>query len=204
MPFRLSRRAFTLIELLVVIAIIAVLIGLLLPAVQKVREAANRASCQNNLKQLGLAVHNYHDSNNFFPPSRCHADGWGGTWAVYLMPYIEQDALYRQWDLQRLYYDQTDAARRVNIKTLFCPARRGPEVGFSVNERQNRAGGLSDYAANDGNGRQAEQETSVGVLVRGNDYRFTGSGSSQRLVSWKSMTNIAAVTDGTTNTALIG
>src|SRR4051812_18019993 len=96
-----SRRGFTLIELLVVMAIIAVLIGLLLPAVQKVREAANRTKCQNNLHQMVLGMHNYETARGFWPPAYKNTDtpqnfqispGWG--WGSYILPYIEQAPLY--------------------------------------------------------------------------------------------------------------
>src|SRR5262245_17985795 len=90
------RRGFTLIELLVVIAIIGVLIALLLPAVQQAREAARRIQCTNNLKQIGLAMHNYHDTVGSFPPAR-KGCCWG-TWNIFILPYIEQASLYNAWN----------------------------------------------------------------------------------------------------------
>lgn len=99
----MRRRGFTLIELLVVIAIIAVLIALLLPAVQQAREAARRSQCKNNLKQIGLALHNYHDTFNTFPPGQTHTNFQGGrsifwSWITFTLPYIDQAPLYSTID----------------------------------------------------------------------------------------------------------
>jgi prepilin-type N-terminal cleavage/methylation domain-containing protein len=117
------RAAFTLIELLVVIAIIAVLIALLVPAVQKVREAAARTQCQNNMKQIGLAVHGYHDQKKQLPYTRVDTRE---TTAVLILPYIEQGALYDRWDFKLEYYQQAPEVREAQVPVYYCPSRRQP------------------------------------------------------------------------------
>ncbi|MCE9566837.1 MAG: DUF1559 domain-containing protein [Planctomycetes bacterium] len=140
-------RAFTLIELLVVIAIIAVLIGLLLPAVQKVREAANRAKCTNNLKQMGIALHSYNGDFGCIPPGEI-ADCWA-TYNVLLLPYLEQGAIYNQWNLNLSYYAQP-ATAGAELPVFHCPSRASKPAGgqgraYTSGTYTGPSGG-SDYA----------------------------------------------------------
>ena len=147
-----KRKGFTLIELLVVIAIIAILIGLLLPAVQKVREAANRMKCSNNLKQLGLALHAYEGVNGYFPPAYQTSDtktagsafgisypddngnalpGW--AWGTLVLPYVEQDNLFRLFDMNAgCWAPQNAAAAKTKLNVFLCPSATGGSDGFEV------------------------------------------------------------------------
>src|SRR5689334_6722153 len=106
---RTPRRAFTLVEMLVVLAIIGLLVGLLLPAVQQIREAANRTACGNNLHQIGIACLAYEHDFGTLPPS--FNINQGASWMVMIMPYMEQDPLFKQWDITKTYYEQSDTAR---------------------------------------------------------------------------------------------
>lgn len=139
MRTRTSRLGFTLIELLVVIAIIAVLIALLVPAVQKVRAAAARTQCLNNLKQIGLALHDYHGAMKTLPPGYTAAapyvdgatdtpPGWG--WATYILPYHDQGNLYQQFDLTQAV--QNYAGIQTMLPVYLCPADLAPPTAFAV------------------------------------------------------------------------
>jgi prepilin-type N-terminal cleavage/methylation domain-containing protein/prepilin-type processing-associated H-X9-DG protein len=200
-----SRQGFTLIELLVVIAIIGILIALLLPAVQKVREAANRTKCSNNLKQLGLAMHNYHDTEGSFPPcydkkvssdpNYINVPSFLFRWSplAKITPYIEQDNLYHTLDLTiPLYIDTKLDVSPPNvfgvaqqIKIYVCPSDPQPAP-------INPAFGPNDYVACFGSGLNQGSHDPNNKVPPPDGIFYTGS-----------RTRIADITDGTSNTALM-
>jgi prepilin-type N-terminal cleavage/methylation domain-containing protein len=238
-----SRRAsgFTLIELLVVIAIIGILMALLLPAIQKVREAANKMLCGSNLRQIGIAIHNYHNDYNKFPPVRIHgSDGWA-TFFVLILPYMEQGAAYNTWDISRRYAQQSVTARQIQVKTYYCPSRR-PATGLSVAENwyvtdptpppnitvvgglqhrfsiaNNPPGAVGDYAAcvgdmrgtpNNPNAQNWFNTNSNGAIIIATPTPAPATNpppaASVVIPSFRSNTGIATLSDGSSNTFLVG
>jgi prepilin-type N-terminal cleavage/methylation domain-containing protein/prepilin-type processing-associated H-X9-DG protein len=187
------RAAFTLIELLVVIAIIAILIGLLLPAVQRVRESASRLKCSNNLRQIAIACQTYHDANGAFPPGYLAtasypdtAPGWG--WGAFLLPYIEQDPLWKQLDFTKPIQNSPAVQNLVNV--YLCPSDLVPTSPFVITDATMTPVTLaapSSYAATVGpDADDVADPTGQGVFYR------------------NSRTRIADIVDGTTQTAMVG
>jgi prepilin-type N-terminal cleavage/methylation domain-containing protein/prepilin-type processing-associated H-X9-DG protein len=195
-----NRKAFTLIELLVVIAIIGILIGLLLPAVQKVRGAAARLQCMNNLKQIGLAGHNFHDTQTSLPPgyaaSVSYVDGatdtspgWG--WAAFLLPYIEQDNLANAISFNLpIEHPANATAVQSMLKIYLCPSDQAPNTAFMVSDAFGQPIALaapSSYAACVG----GDESDTAGPVGLGIFYR-------------NSHTRLTDIRDGTSQTILVG
>jgi len=208
---------FTLIELLVVIAIIAILIGLLLPAVQKVREAAARMSCQNNLKQWGIAQHTYNDTYNNLPPGgefTSTSGQWGnddqGTWIVHSLPYVEQEALFRLKPANTFnsagIMRNNPAAQAARPKVFRCPSD-----DFNLNEaHSNYAGSMGPQCAGgpcgvDPNQFRCQTGNILGITTSPDHGGNTNSSTLRGLYNREgAKISLIAITDGTSNTIMIG
>lgn len=204
------QKGFTLVELLVVIAIIGILVGLLLPAVQAAREAARRMSCSNNLKQISLSLHNYHDTYNKFPSGQYFCkpggtcvnrpdwlQGWG--WSASILPFIEQGNLGRQLDYGRNLYDPVNIQIvRTPMPIFQCPsdATRRPEVPPSGIASDPRRIATSNYCGNGGSFSNSFESNS---LASATDQNWTNG-----VLRRDSKHKFADISDGTSNTILIG
>lgn len=205
-----ARHAFTLIELLVVIAIIAILIALLVPAVQKVREAAARSQCSNNLKQMGLAALAYHDAMKQLPPSRRDNNY---TWYVLILPFVEQSQLQQQWTMNSgNFYTQNATARMTALPLFFCPSRRGPMTSTIPEPQQGGTltadGALADYACNVGTTGSDYWWTTNddGTANTPNDgpFRMDNNWSIVKSPTFVGGVKIAHIIDGMSNTLMLG
>lgn len=224
---RVRRGGFTLVELLVVIAIIGVLVALLLPAVQAAREAARRAQCSNNVKQMGLAIQNYHGAKNELPPSRI--DDGLATWMFLILPYMEQQALFDRWDFsQGCFYDLPEETRTLVVKQVLCPSQahetvlveRSQQDGHNHSSGDEILGVLADYQANLGStcrgtsflwAELTNADIMDGAMIPGKATGYRTQGSAQiytklpRYVkSWSSQTSFKSIEDGTSNTIAFG
>jgi prepilin-type N-terminal cleavage/methylation domain-containing protein/prepilin-type processing-associated H-X9-DG protein len=215
----LRRQGFTLIELLVVIAIIGVLVAMLLPAVQKVREAANRTQCQNNLKQIALAVHNYHDAFEGFPRNGSRYDridyGTGTTafsWSFFarMLPFLEQDPLYRTAEIDGNSLEG-NVATSANIATLFCPSDTARNESPSPNTANNWTTGapvaLSNYKGVSGSNWCWGDFPNVGTNGNCDCFYQNGKGKGDGIFFRTDIIyslRLTDITDGTSTTFMIG
>jgi len=205
------RRGFTLVELLVVIAIIGILIALLLPAVQAAREAARRSQCTNNMKQIGLALHNYHDTHKTFPPGVI----WGvpnvpeyqlgsmpapfhHTWNTFILPYIEQQALYDSVDFRLPAWGSSpQAVVSTDVGSLRCPSDTGPTMAS-----QNYNIAVTNYPGSEG----FDWWPRPRILPNSppwSGYGLAPGGDLGGVFSTNNQTRIAEITDGTSNTIML-
>jgi len=205
----LRRRGFTLIELLVVIAIIAVLIALLLPAVQQAREAARRSQCKNNLKQLGLAIHNYHDSHRTFPNggfAEFHGSvsyGNGLSWLVMILPYIEQAPLYNQFNFKATNFGTNVALSRNLIPGYMCPSgTKILETNNTTNYTTHYYGVMGPWSTitNAATGTAYPMDPKASTF---SDNSYGGMPISGML-GCNRTTRMRDVSDGTSNTLMVG
>lgn len=216
---RFRRAGFTLIELLVSITIIGVLVALIMPAVQQAREQARMTQCRNNLKQINLAIQNFHEQFNMLPPSRNYDHFC--TWAFLILPHLESVNLFDNWDPELKYYYQSDTARLTHIPPYFCPTRRSGPMASTQNDdilspyetSGHVPGTVGDYACSAGYGPPGVWNwiTSNGALIMGDattepptfptgNYPPPGA----RLKTYRSRTSFKDIVDGTSNTIFIG